>query len=268
MTFPQPMLINELTKFNELLRDYRRKFSFSKWNEADKEEIKNSITYHSNKIEGLTLSYGETIDFLKHQTVRKAASIKDLADVKNHRSVLDNIFFSFESLRLTEDNIKKLHKDLMHYPEQWADPDWLEHNPGEYKKSFNGTYRSSGLYHEYMPPWDVSKAMRDLIDKTNFQLGISDVNNTEIHPVTTIALFHYTFLNEIHPFWDGNGRVCRIATNLLLLQRDLPLLNITETEKIAYHQSFIDSEKSADRLSIVIFISNSLCDFMERRIKG
>jgi Fic family protein len=268
MIFPQPMLIDELTKFNTLLRDYRAKFSFSKWSEAEREEVKNSITYHSNKIEGLALSYGETIDFLKHQTIRKGASIKDLADVKNHRSILDNIFLSFESVQLSENNIKDLHRELMHYPDQWTDPDWLEHNPGEYKNSFNGTYRSNGSYHEYMSPWDVSKAMSNLLTKTNFQLAASDLNNTKAHPVTTIALFHYVFLNEIHPFWDGNGRVCRIVTNLLLLQRDLPLLNITETEKKAYHQSFVDSEKSADRLPIIIFISNSLCDFMERRMNG
>lgn len=112
------MMFNLLTKalnHQEILalREKYKKFAHRQWSESIKTRLIEDFTYHSTKIEGLELSYGDTINFLRKGIIRGDESLKDISDLKNHKMVLKQIFSSFDNLSLDVDTIKKLHQELM-----------------------------------------------------------------------------------------------------------------------------------------------------------
>ncbi|WP_339790986.1 Fic family protein [uncultured Imperialibacter sp.] len=259
-------LQQKLLILNELYRDYRNAFPFESWDSKIKEEVKNTFTYHSTKIEGLTLTYAETLRFLRDGTTKLGANLKDLSDLKNHREVLDTIFSTYETLDLSESVIKKLHGDLMKDPYQWEVIDPLTGGPGEYKMEVNATIRPDNHIHEYLAPEKVESAMSQLIFQTNELLGKSSTKEYLTHPVRISAIFHYQFLNVIHPFWDGNGRMARLLSSLILLKTGFPPLNIQASDKSRYIHSLIESEKDPERSPLVQFFFDSVISTLKARL--
>lgn len=94
-------------------------------------KVKVDFTYASNNLEGNKISYGQTIQILKDFVSPKYISISDYLDILNHKKVLDLVFGNYQSEHITENNIKKLHKELMKNPAQWADDTYCD--PGKYK---------------------------------------------------------------------------------------------------------------------------------------
>ena len=92
-------------------------------------------------------------------------------------------------------------------------------------------------------PYLVKKEMDDLITWTENQLQTNDM-----HPLIIIGAFIYEFLS-IHPFQEGNGRLSRLLTTLLLLKNDYPFIqyvsfeNQIEKEKQRYYQVLMDAQK-------------------------
>jgi Fic family protein len=84
-----------------------------KWNQDYLEKVKVDFTYASNNLEGNKISHGQTIQILKDFVSPKNTSISDYLDILNHKKVLDLVFENYQSERITESNIKKLHKELM-----------------------------------------------------------------------------------------------------------------------------------------------------------
>jgi Fic family protein len=68
---------------------------------------------NSSKLEGNTLTYGQTIKLLKEFVTPKNAAAGELLDLINHQNILNNIFATYESQDISEDNVKALHKELM-----------------------------------------------------------------------------------------------------------------------------------------------------------
>lgn len=261
------MTQEQLKELNLSISQYRQKFSFRNWSLQQKEDIKNNFTYHSNKLEGLEFTYGETIEFLKSGTIRKKnPRLKDIYDLENHKTLLDQIFSNYEAFALSEQSILDLHAELMKSPYQWLVTDALEGGAGEYKTSVNGTYRSNGSFHEYMPPEKVKDGLRSLIEETNTALNINLETDPEKHPLKIIADFHYRFLNELHPFTDGNGRIARILTNLLLLQHNLPIVVIHENDKEDYHLAFMEAENDPEKSAMTSFFIKKLKESVAERI--
>ena len=130
----------------------------------------------------------------------------------------------------------------MKNPAQWGDD--VHYDPGKYKISENRTYGSDGKEHLYAAPDDVAAAMSSLIKETNEALKNVDTGSIEYHPLTIATRFHFVFLNQIHPFGDGNGRIARIFMNLILLQRGFPPIFINQVDKRLYLESFTQEEKN------------------------
>src|SRR6187402_1400464 len=177
-------LPDSLQKLNYLHSLYTQHGSFAAWSNAEQEEIKSNLTYHSNKIEGLTLTYGETIRFLKDNLVKPGIKIKDLYDLKNHQEVLGKIFAAYDQIDLSEQTIRGLHAELMKDDAQWEVQDAELAPAGHYKINDNFTYRPGG-YHMYLPHADVPEAMAKLISETFFLLNNNLVQSEEEnnHPV-------------------------------------------------------------------------------------
>src|ERR1700754_4461860 len=101
------------------------------WDDAFFRKVKIDFTYNSNKLEGNTLTYGQTIKLLRDFVAPKNATTGEMLDMVNHNKVLDIVFLNYRSQNLTEENIKELHRQLMKDIDQWAD-DGL-YSPGQYK---------------------------------------------------------------------------------------------------------------------------------------
>lgn len=104
-----------------------------------------------------------------------------------------------------------------------------------------------------------------------FNGRISDIDNTieEKHLLTRLAYLHNKFLNEIHPFADGNGRVCRIILGAVQMSNNCPPIfpEITsQDEQIEYITTIVNCEKENDDKLLVSYFADGMADYMIRRI--
>ena len=148
---------------------------------------------------------------------------------------METIFANWRDIPLTENHIKQLHRELLQYSSK------DERHRGEYKthtnhvEAFAPDGGSLGLIFETAAPFDTPRLMTELVEWTT-----TNRDEKNLHPLITVALFVVVFL-AIHPFQDGNGRLSRILTTLLLLQAGYAyvpyssLESVIEQSKEAYY---------------------------------
>ena len=165
----------------------------------------------STRIEGARLSDHEVEALLGNLEMHSFRSL-DEEEVAGYAEAMNTIFDSWEHIPLTENHIKQLHGMLLKYSTKDRP------HRGEYKKfpnnveAFDANGKSLGVIFETASPFDTPRLMSDLVDWTTTAL-----REQELHPILVIAAFVVHFL-AIHPFQDGNGRLSRVLTTLLLLK--------------------------------------------------
>jgi Fic family protein len=175
--------------------------------------------YHSNAIEGNTLTLGETRAFLLHGITAKGKPFRDYLDIKGHNEA---IAYLEEMVRgkepLTEVVIRELHRILLVEPYD-VDAVTADGRPtrrriaiGQYKTAPNHVRTSMGEIHYYATPEETPAHMGDLMAWHR-----RETKSGALHPLLLAATFHYRFV-AIHPFDDGNGRMARLLMNLILMQ--------------------------------------------------
>jgi Fic family protein len=234
------MIENKIDEINFLKGEVSALNIYKNWDDAFLEKVKIDFTYNSNKIEGVTLTYGQTIKLLKDFVTPQNAIPGELLDLINHQRVLDNVFKNYQAESFSVDNMKTLHKELMKDLAQWTD-DSL-YSPGRFKIFENVTVRGSGKIHPYLLPAEVPAAMDELITKINTRMINANDHQIEAHPLTIATFFHQQFLNKIHPFNDGNGRIGRLFTNLILLKKGYPPIFIKDVDRKEYLNRFEQSD--------------------------
>lgn len=196
----------------------------------------------STRIEGSRLSDHEVEALLANRDINSFRS-RDEEEVAGYAEAMGTIFDSWEHIPLTENHIKQLHGILLKYSSRD-----VAHR-GEYKKfpnnveAFDADGNSIGVIFETAAPLDTPALMTRLVEATRHQLAAR-----ELHPLLVVAAFVVHFL-AIHPFQDGNGRVSRVLTTLLLMQagyRHVPyssLERIVEENKDGYYRALRTSQK-------------------------
>jgi Fic family protein len=165
----------------------------------------------STRIEGSKLSDSAVEKLLANLSIRSFAT-RDEQEVAGYAETMEQIFQSWEHIPLTENYIRQLHRDVLRH----SDKD--ERHRGNYKTSpnnvvaFDENGQQIGIVFETAAPFDTPRLMRDLVEWTT---GALETKN--MHPLLVMGIFTVTFL-AIHPFQDGNGRLSRILTTLLLLR--------------------------------------------------
>ena len=165
----------------------------------------------STRIEGSRLSDRDVEKLLGNIAI-KAFNTRDEQEVAGYADSMEQIFQSWEYIPLTENYVRQLHRDLLRY----SDKD--ERHRGSYKYSSNSVAafdengQQIGIVFETATPFDTPRFMTELVEWTNATL-----ETKALHPLLVIGIFTVTFL-AIHPFQDGNGRLSRILTTLLLLR--------------------------------------------------
>ncbi|KIA95140.1 hypothetical protein OC25_07330 [Pedobacter kyungheensis] len=233
------------------------------WDKEYLERVKIDFTYASNNLEGNKITHGQTIQILKDFISPKDVAVSDYLDILNHKKVLDIVFENYTAEQITESNIKKMHKELMKNPAQWGDD--VYYDPGKYKLFENRTYRVDGKEHLYLAPDEVASAMGTLINETNKALKNIDSKKIEKHPLHVATRFHFVFLNQIHPFGDGNGRIARIFMNLILLQHGFPPIFINQVDKRLYLDCFTKEEQKEG--SMLEFMADRLIESLKVKRK-
>ena len=176
-------------------------------------------TESSNKIEGIVTTESRIKQLIADKTTPKN---RDEKEIMGYRDVLNIIHENFEYIPLSSNYILQLHKYLY----QYADSDF----GGKYKNVQNyivanlpdGTSRT--LFTP-LSPIETPEAIRNLCETFNKAMNLG-----EIEPLLLIATFIKDFLC-IHPFNDGNGRMSRLLTTLLLYRSGFVVCKYISLEK-------------------------------------
>lgn len=172
--------------------------------------------YHSNSMEGNTLSMSETKSFILWGVTAKGKPFRDYLEMKGHNEALQKLYGIIDQdLKITERLIKELHAMIL--VEAYAD-EKAEINPGEWKKIPNFLYSPTGERIDFASPEEVPSLMSNLVNWLNNHIAPPKRKKKkyDLHPLLIAAGFHTQFI-KIHPFGDGNGRMSRILTNLILM---------------------------------------------------
>lgn len=162
----------------------------------------------STRIEGSKMSDEEVNILLKEIDISKLED-RDSQEVVGYFEALDIISESFASIEITENSLKNLHNILMKYSkkDEWHKGNYKQHSNAVEAKYPDGTKQI--IFQTTEAGFPTEDAMRNLIEW---------YSNDEItHPIVKCGLFTYEFLS-IHPFQDGNGRLSRLISTLLLLK--------------------------------------------------
>src|SRR3989338_5907050 len=190
-----------------------------------KQSVLITSTGASTRIEGSKLSDSEVEDLMRGISVQKFKD-RDTQEVKGYYQLLNNVFDSWQSIKLGESTLKHFHQEILKY----VDKDTF--NRGQYKITENKVQMVDakgnivGTIFDTTPVYLTPIEMQELVEWT-----IKTIKEQKYHPLLIIANFVVEFL-KIHPFRDGNGRISRILTNLLMLQAGYIYMPYVSHEKL------------------------------------
>lgn len=163
----------------------------------------------SNRIEGNRMS-DEEVDVLLQKIDLTKLTDRDSQEVVGYFEVLDYITESYQNINLSESHLKSLHNSLMKYSakDQWHKGNYKQHS-NVVEASFPDRTKQI-IFQTTEAGFATENAIRALLDWYNAE--------TEVHALIKIASFVYEFLS-VHPFQDGNGRLSRLISTLLLLNK-------------------------------------------------
>lgn len=222
--------------------------------------------YHSNSIEGNTLSESETRSFLLFGITAKGKPFRDYVEMKGHNEALLKLEkIVAKNLKVTVRLIKDFHKLILveKYHENTA-----EINPGEYKKFPNYLYSPTGERIDFSPPEEVPVLMNQLVNWLNNHISPPKRKKRkyDLHPLLIAAGFHIQFI-QIHPFGDGNGRMARILTNLILMLCGYVPAIIRLDDRQQYYNAINTSELDTPE-NFAFFLGQSCIVSLELALKA
>ncbi|OGS35516.1 MAG: AsnC family transcriptional regulator [Elusimicrobia bacterium RIFOXYB2_FULL_49_7] len=197
----------------------------------------------STRIEGARLSDTEVEQLLSSIGTHSFKN-RDEEEVAGYADAMNRVFDFFQEIPITENHIKQLHQILLKYSGK------DKRHKGDYKKlpnhieAFDPTGKSVGIVFETATPFQTPFFMTELIEWYHRQ-----IQDKIHHPLLVIAGFTVHFL-AIHPFQDGNGRLSRILTTLMLLKQGYTFVpycsleSIVEENKARYYLSLRKAQSS------------------------
>ena len=222
----------------------------------------------STRIEGSELSDQDVEVLLSHLKI-KFLKTRSEQEVAGYAELMKLVFESWDSIRISENYIKQLHRDLLRYSKK------DEYHRGKYKKSsnevvaFNSKGKQIGVIFKTATPFDTPRRMKELV------AWFKEAQESQsVHPLLSIAVFIVVFL-QIHPFQDGNGRLSRILTTWFLLRSGYAyvpygsLENVIEQNKESYYLALRKTQKTIpnknpDWQPWILFFLRSLQKQVER----
>ena len=222
----------------------------------------------STRIEGSKLSDREVEQLLSNLEIKSFAT-RDEQEVAGYAELMELVFSSWQDIPFTGNHIKQLHQVLLRYSDKHA---W---HRGNYKTNPNSVAAFDengvpiGIVFQTASPFGTPRLMAEMLAWVNHAR-----ESAGLHPLLIIALCIVVFL-EIHPFQDGNGRLSRALTTLLLLQAGYAyvpyssLESVVEQSKEAYSLALRQTQgtirtESPDWQPWLVFFLRSLAEQAKR----
>lgn len=180
----------------------------------------------STRIEGSKLTDLQVETLLSQALSQSTFKTRDEQEVAGYAEAMDLVFQAFDDLRLTENHIKQLHQVLLRHSDKDA------RHRGAYKSlsnnivAFDADGREIGIVFATATPFETPWEMEKLLGWTR-----KAQEERALHPLLIVAIFVVTFL-AIHPFQDGNGRLSRVLTTLLLLRAGYAYVPYASLERV------------------------------------
>jgi Fic family protein len=204
------------------------------------------FTYHSNAIEGNTLTQSETEIVLEQGLTVGGKTLAEHLEAVGHR---DAIGFIEEMARkgtpVGEWEVRQVHALVLRLVDQVTGGD----DAGCYRTL---DVRAAGTDHLYPPHYEIPERMEAFVA----WLASDDV--AALHPVARAAETHYRFVS-VHPFRDGNGRTARLLMNLTLLRDGYPVAVIPRERRAAYIDAFAHAQSNADDTAPLTLLVADAC---------
>jgi Fic family protein len=192
------------------------------------EQLRVSWTHTSTAIEGNTLTLGETAFVLSEGLTISGKPLKDHRDVEGHARAVNVLYNLVQKDEITDDDLFDLHRLVI--SEQVLDVykpvgGWKREN-----NSTNITVSGKQTMIEYSNHWEVPKLMQRWLDMLNTEI-LSAKERQDV--LNAYSKLHMSFVG-IHPFWDGNGRIARLVSNLPCLKAGFPPIIIAKEKRYDY----------------------------------
>ena len=177
------------------------------------------MTYHSNAIEGNTLTLNETAAIILDSTIPGSKSVREVFEVLNHKKAIDYIISELENeKKLDIYMIKNINKEIL---------DRLNDNAGNFKNSSNAII---GADFETSTPSQAPVLAKNWIENLNYRLELC---KTDDEKLLEILHSHIEF-ERIHPFSNGNGRTGRLIMLYLCFQEKMSPFVIEKSDRALY----------------------------------
>lgn len=188
-------------------------------------------TCDSTGIEGNTLTLGETMKVIELGLTISGKPLKDHEEVYGHAKAIDLMFQLLKKPKIESEDLFNLHRCVM----QKSAIDSFR-PIGDWKRDYNGTTgynNGKPVYMEYARPEDTPFLMSRWIKEFNRKL---DHATTPTKAVNVYTWSHLSFV-RIHPFFDGNGRIARLISNLPVLRAGFPPIVLSKEKRVTYIDS-------------------------------
>jgi Fic family protein len=242
-----PEILGKITKIDEIKGQWKQGVNLSPQLLGRlKKSVLVTSSGASTRIEGSKLSDEDVEKLLKGLNINKFHD-RDIQEVQGYYELLENIFNAWDGIQFNESSVKHLHKELLKYVEKD-----IRHR-GDYKKvendvaMLNEKGETVGVVFETTKAFLAPKQTQEIISWTQ-----EAIKEKKYHPILVIGNFLVEFL-KIHPFQDGNGRLSRIITNLLLLKSGYSFVpyvsheKLIEDNKTDYYLALRKSQKALNK---------------------
>jgi Fic family protein len=185
------------------------------------DEMRLQHTYHSNAIEGNTLTLSETKLVIEEGITAGGKPLKDYIEAKNTAKAYQLLEELARGRAITHETIQKIHETLTR---------GILEEARRYRTKnvrITGAPKTPPSFHK------VGKMMEELL---------KEVDKTKEHPLQTSAYLHHRFV-EIHPFTDGNGRTARLLNNLYLMSHGYPPITLKKEDRLKYYKHLRRADK-------------------------
>ncbi len=197
------------------------------------------LTYHSNSIEGSTLTEPDTAAILFDNTALPNKSLTEQLEAKNHQTALNYLFDQIVTKEKIDENlVLKLHSILM-----------------------NGVRSDAGFYRRHgvrITGVDLPTANYVSVPKLMHSI-FTEISKNHTDVVSLSTRVHSRF-EQIHPFSDGNGRVGRLLMNAIFLKHNLAPAIIQQQQKQLYYTFLFKAQTTTDQSQLEDFLCNAVME--------
>jgi Fic family protein len=198
------------------------------------------FTYHSNAIEGNTLSLRETALVLEQGITIGGKSLKEHLEVIGHEQAIDYIeSFAGAGAVIDEWEIRQIHSLIL----RRIDPEMA----GRFRQL---DVKAAGTDYVYPPHYQVQELMTSFVQWLNSQEAL------DLHPIVYASVAHLRLVT-IHPFQDGNGRLARLLMNLLLIRRGFSIAVIPIQQRAQYIDAIVEAQQGRGTEALIDLVANA-----------